>query len=137
MLRGTIICENLSKLAYILLFPTSYSDSNCVQIISPSEIVVEDGCNFGASERLGNVSKEAAKVMASFMDNENLALDEFNTYDVDFKFVCVLTENLNHRAAGYTIDILVYSANSAVWTDVMLSILHLDKMEPSKLEIAQ
>lgn len=98
--------------------------------------MVEDGCNFGATERLGNVSKKPAKVMASFMDNANLALDEFNTHDVDFKFVCMLTENLNHRAAGYAIDVLVYSANSAAWTDVMLNILQLDKMEPTKLEIA-
>lgn len=72
--------------------------------------------------------------MATFMDNVNPALDESNTYDVDFKFVCVLTENLNHRAAGYTIDILVYSANSDSWTDVMLKILQSEKMGPTKLE---
>ena len=72
--------------------------------------------------------------MAAFMDNVNPALDESNLYDVDFKFIRVLTENLNHRAAGYTIDILVYSANSDSWTDVMLKILQTEKMGPTKIE---
>ena len=68
------------------------------------------------------------------MDNVNPALDESNLYDVDFKFVCVLTENLNHLAAGYTIDILVYSANSDSWTDVMLKNLQTEKTKPTKIE---
>ena len=72
--------------------------------------------------------------MAAFMDNVNPALDESNLYDVDFKFIRVLTENLNHRAAGYTIDILVYSANSDSWTDVMLKNLQTEKMGPTKIE---
>ena len=124
----------LLNLTKVTLFSTPLSDSNCVQIIAPSDILVRDACNFEASERLGNVSKEAAKVMSTFMDNMNPALDKSNTYGVDFKFVCVLTENLNHRAVGYTIDILVYSANSDSWTDVMLKILQSEKMGPTKIE---
>ena len=51
-------------------------DSNCVQIVAPSGIVLDEGNSFGPSERLGNVSREVAKVIADFMDNDNIVLDE-------------------------------------------------------------
>lgn len=69
--------------------------------------------------------------MASLMDNH---LDESNVYNVDFEFVCVLTEKLNHTVEGFTINILVYSAHSDVWIDKMFDILKSNKMGPTKLE---
>ena len=67
-----------------------------------------DDCNFEPSERLGNISREAAKVLAEFMDNQNVLLDESNVYGLDYKFVCVLTENLNHTREDFSVVILVY-----------------------------
>jgi hypothetical protein len=78
--------------------------------------------NFGPAERLGNVCREAAKVLSEFMDNRNIHLDEYNEYGVDYKFVCMFTENLNHTKEGWTVLILLYSPNSDAWTDKMLKI---------------
>lgn len=89
--------------------------------------------NFGPSERLGNVSREAAKVLSEFMDNRNAFLDESNIYGVDYKFVCVFTENLNHTKEGFTVVILVYSLNSDAWTDKMVNILKSTKINTTKL----
>jgi hypothetical protein len=91
--------------------------------------------NFGPAERLGNVSREAAKVLSEFMDNRNIHLDEYNVYGVDYKFVCVFTENLNHTKEGWTVVILVYSPNSDAWTDKMLKILKCTKMNTTKLAV--
>ena len=48
---------------------TQKTDDNCVQIVAPDPIVPADNSNFGSSERQGNVSREAAKVLVEFMDN--------------------------------------------------------------------
>jgi hypothetical protein len=93
-----------------------------------------DNSNFEPSERLGNVSREAAKVLAEFMDDRNVSLDESNVYGVDYKFVCMLTENLNHTREGFTVLILVYSPNADSWTDKMLDILKSTKMNTTKLD---
>ena len=94
-----------------------------------------DDCNFEPSERLGNISREAAKVLAEFMDNQNVLLDESSVYGLDYKFVCVLTENLNHTREGFSVVILVYSLNSDSWTDKMLSILNSAKIHTTKLTV--
>ena len=91
-----------------------------------------DDCNFEPSERLGNISREAAKVLAEFMDNQNVLLDESNVYGVDYKFACMLTENLNHTREGF---ILVYSLNSDSWTDKMLNISKTTKIHTAKLTV--
>ena len=84
-------------------------------------------------ERLGNVSREVAAVLADLMDVKNLLLDECNVYDVGFKFVCELAEDTNHKREGFLIRILVYSLNSDLWTKKMFDILKTKKMKALKL----
>lgn len=87
----------------------------------------EANSDFGPSERLGNDSREADKVLSEFIDNNNILLYEFDLYCVDCELVCVLTGNLNHKVEGFTVVILVYSLNSDAWTDIMLNILESTK----------
>ena len=69
------------------------------------------------------------------MDNQNVLLDESNVYGVDYKFVCVLTENLNNTREGFSVVILVSSLNSDSWTDKMLNILNSTKIHTTKLTV--
>ena len=96
-----------------------------------------DNSNFEPSERLGNVSREAAKVLSEFMDDRYISSDESNVYGVDYKFVYMLIENLNHTREGFTVVILVYSPNVDSWTDKMLDILKSTKMNTTKLDICK
>ena len=81
-------------------------------------------------ERLGNVSRAEASVISDFMDGDNLQLDDCNVSSVEFKFVCILLEDTNHRTAGYLIRIVVYSVNSDSWTQKLYDILKEKKMKP-------
>ena len=85
------------------------SDSNCIQIMVlpvlndvPGEVLPP------CAERIGKVAREEAAVLAEFMDN-NLSdsLDDA-TYEIDYKFDCSLSEDLNHKAEGYKIEITLY-----------------------------
>ena len=96
-----------------------------------------DESNFEPSERLGNVSREAAKVLSEFMDNSNVSLDDLNIYGEDYKFVCILTEKLNHTREGYTVVILVYSPNADAWTGKMIYFLKSTKMNTTKLDVCK
>lgn len=135
MHRETIIFTYPSNLIYLFKLPELFTDVNCIQILSPDPVVPAADSNFGPAERLGNVSREAAKVLSEFMDNRNINLDEYNIYGVDYKFVCVFTENLNHTKEGWTVAILVYSANSDAWTDKMVNILKCTKINTIKLAV--
>lgn len=110
------------------------SDCNCVQIIAPVDIMAEGMSNFLPGERLGNISREAASVLADLMDSPFDLLDECNVYDLGFRFVCVLSEKLHHKAEGYTISIIVYSINSDMWTDKLYDILVAKNANPQKLK---
>ena len=105
-----------------------------MQIIAPLDLVADDGNNFQSEERLGNIGRETASVLADLMDFNSDLLDECNLYDVGFRFECVLDEKLHHKAEGYLITILVYSLNSDLWTDKLFQILLSKNVGPIKLE---
>lgn len=90
--------------------------------------------NFQSQERLGNLGRETASVLADLMDFDNDLLDECNVYDVGFRFACVLDEKLHHKTEGYLITILVFSLNSDLWTEKLLQILISKDLRPIKLE---
>ena len=84
------------------------SDSNCIQIMMCADSTDAPGGSSPCAERIGNVAREEAAVLAAFMDNKlSDSLDDA-TYDVDYKFDCSLSEDLNHRAEGYKIKIILY-----------------------------
>lgn len=93
-----------------------------------------EGNNFQFQERLGNLGRETASVLADLMDFDNDLLDECNVYDVGFRFACVLDEKLHHKKEGYLITILVFSLNSDLWTEKLLQILISKDLRPIKLE---
>ena len=93
-----------------------------------------EGNNFQSQERLGNLGRETASVLADLMDFDNDLLDECNVYDVGFRFACVLDEKLHHKNEGYLITILVFSLNSDLWTEKLLQILISKDLRPIKLE---
>ena len=111
----------------------SFTDSKCVQILAPQDTAAVFPANYLLGERLGNVSREVAAVLADLMDIKNLLLDECNVYDVGFKFVCELVEDTNHKREGFLIRILVYSLNSDLWTKKMFDILKTKKIKALKL----
>ena len=105
-----------------------------MQIIAPLDLVADEGNNFQSEERLGNIGRETASVLADLMDFNSDLLDECNLYDVGFRFECVLDEKLHHKAEGYLITILVYSLNSDLWTDNLFQIPLSKNVGPIKLE---
>ena len=75
------------------------------------------------AERIGNVAREEAAVLAEFMDgNLSDSLDDA-IYGVDYKFVCSLSEDLNHKAEGYKIEIILHSNKSGLWAKLIMDIL--------------
>ena len=111
-----------------------FSDSNCIQIMmlpvlndAPGE--VPPPC----AERIGNVAREEAAVLAAFMDNKlSDSLDDA-TYDVDYKFDCSLSEDLNHRAEGYKIKIILYSKKSGLWAKKIIDLLKSMNIDANKV----
>lgn len=93
---------------------------------------MEDGSNFFAAERLGNVNREMASVLSELM-NSQMILDESNMSDVGFRFVCVLTENLHHKVEGFSISIVVNYVNSDLWTEKLIKILKLKNLSSAKV----
>lgn len=51
-------------------------------------------------ERIGNAAKEEAVVLTVFMDNNAIELLHGKVCNEDYKFVCTLIDDLNHKAAG-------------------------------------
>jgi hypothetical protein len=98
------------------------------------DLAAVEGNNFQSQERLGNLGREKASVLADLMDFDNDLLDECNVYDVGFRFACVLDEKLLHKNEGFLITILVFSLNSDLWTEKLLQILISKDLRPIKLE---
>ena len=73
-------CTNANK--HVVL----WTDTNCVQIIAPIDIPSSLPYNYHLGERIGNVSREVALVLASVMDADDLDLPDCNIYNVGFKF---------------------------------------------------
>lgn len=95
----------------------------------PEDTVATSPGNQVAGERIGNIAREEAAVLARFMDdNVDLLTDCYLFYDVDYKFSCTLSENLHHRVEGYTITIIVHSNHADEWTNELINILQSQKL---------
>lgn len=77
-----------------------------------------------------------AQVLAKFMDNLDNQINKRDVYDIDFRFACVLNENLHHRAEGYSIIILVYTEHSNEWTNKFLEMLIAENLQAVRLAAA-
>lgn len=97
------------------------TDSNCIQILAPIDSPPTPPSTYVLGERIGNVSREVALVLASLMDVENVSLPECNAYELGFRFQCQVEEDSHHKAEEY---ITVYSSNSDILTDKMFDILN-------------
>ena len=109
------------------------TDANCIQILAPIDSAPTPPSTYVLGERIGNVSREVALVLASILDFEDVTLPECNVYDLGFRFQCVVDEDSHHKAEGYFVNIIVYSINSDVFTDKMFDILGLNPLRTIKL----
>ena len=98
-------------------------DTNCVQILVPWNAISVPPGNEVPGERVGNIAKEEASVLAEFMDDTVDAFCDSSLYNIDYKFTCILSENLNHKVDGYRVDIIVFTKNCDLWTLKLLQIL--------------
>lgn len=89
--------------------------------------------SYNPGERIGNLSRDVALVLAEFMDMPVLNPEECNNYELDFKFVCTLLDDTNHKKEGFLIVIHLYTTNSDTWSADMFEILKEKKMFPTKL----
>ena len=89
--------------------------------------------SYDLGERIGNVSREVASVLASLMDEDDPNLPDCNIYDIGFKFQCVLLEDTTHRAEGCEISIIVLSDNGSTFTDSLMRLLQSKELEPTKI----
>lgn len=86
------------------------------------------------AERIGNVAREEAAVLTEFMDDNVSELLDYAIHNVDYKFACTLSEDLNHKAAGYKIEIILYSNKSEVWTEKIIELLLSKNIFAIKIE---
>ena len=85
-------------------------------------MLAELPASFNPGECIGNLSRDVALVLAEFMDLPVFNIEECNDYEIDFKFVCVLLDDTNHKKEGFFISILVYTTNSDTWSAECLKI---------------
>ena len=79
--------------------------------------------SYNPGERIANLSRDVALVLAEFMDIPVLNHEECNNYELDFKFVCTLLDDSNNKKEGFLITVLVYTTNSDAWSAEMFEIL--------------
>ena len=53
--------------------------------------------------------------MTEFMDDNVSNLLDYAIHNLNYKFTCALSEDLNHRAEGYKIEIILHSNKSEIW----------------------
>jgi hypothetical protein len=105
-----------------------------VQIIVPEDSVATPPGNQVPGERIGNLAREEAYSIATFMDDKVDLLTNNNLYyAVDFKFSCTLSENFHHRVEGYEIQIIVYSNFHAQWTPLLINTLKAQNLNVVEL----
>ena len=92
-------------------------DTNCVQILVPWNAISVPPGNEVPGERVG------ASVFAEFMDDTIDAFCYSSLYNIDYKFTCILSEDLNHKVDEYRFDIIVFTKNCDLWTLKLLQIL--------------
>ena len=79
--------------------------------------------SYNPGKRIGNLSRDVALVLAECMDRPVLDLEECNNYEIDYKFVCTLFDDTNHKKKGFLIIFEVYTTNSEAWCADMFEIL--------------
>lgn len=89
--------------------------------------------SFDPSERIGNVSRDAAQIMSEYMDKGKELVDDNDIYGKTFLSVCRLREDTNHTRGGYAIDIIVLSINADAWTDLFIEVLEKKNLNCIKL----
>ena len=106
------------------------TDANCIQILAPADSLPSPPSTYVLGERIGNVSREVALVLASLMDFDDACLPECNAYNLGFRFECIIEEDSHHKAEGYFVNIIVFSINSDIFTDKMYDILNTKGLNP-------
>ena len=104
-------------------------DSNCIQVLAPSEEAAVLPANYLSGEQLCHVSRDVALVLSLFMDTPPMYINDLNKYGVGFYFKCVLLEDSNHREDGFRTKIIVHSVNSDSWTDEIIETLKNNKIK--------
>lgn len=99
------------------------TDSNCVQIMMSSATAESSEGTPACAERIGNVAREEAAILTEFMDDHVSDFLDYAIHNVDYKFACTLSEDLNHKAAGYKIEIILNSNKSEVWIEKIIELL--------------
>ena len=85
-----------------------------MQIIAPADKESVPPSTYALGERISNVSREIALVLASSMDFDDASLPECNVYNVGLKYQRILVDDSNHRAEGFDVNIVVFSINSDI-----------------------
>ena len=121
-------CDNLIDENFVFV------DPNCIQILAPTEIRPDKGDNFAPGQHMGHVSKDCASILAHLMDEgyrcESVVGDDY-AYLSGFVVVCTLSStNSNRSAAGYPIDIVFFSNNSAKWVHCLADFLRSSNFVP-------
>ena len=104
-----------------------------MQIIAPADKESVPPSTYALGERISNVSREIALVLASSMDFDDASLPECNVYNVGFRFQCILVTNSHHKAEGYDVNIIVLSINSDSFTDKMMDLLNSKGLVPHRI----
>lgn len=100
----------------------------------PEDSVATPPGNQVPGERIGNIAREEAASLATFMDdNIHLLTDNNYFYAIDYKFFCILSENLHHRVEGYDIQIIVYSNHPDQWTQELINVLRAQNLNAVQL----
>ena len=86
--------------------------------------------SYNPGERIGNLSRDVALVLAEFMDMPVLNLEECDNYELDFKFICTLIDDTNQKKEGFLINVQVYTNNSDAWSTDMFESLKRKKNVP-------
>ena len=110
-------------------------DANNVMILAPADVAPIIPANYESEERIGNLCKEHAKILARYMDSGSFSLDctkyDCNVYSEGFIFTCTLLENTNHAAFGYAVRINVCTQNSKVWIESIFDDLFKNDLNPT------
>ena len=105
--------------------------------MTPVDVPCEEPSSYIPGERVGNLDRLHAKILAPFMDDGTPILTECNVYDEGYKFACRLESCTNHSFEGYPIFVVVYSINSDLWTNSLFALLDAFELNPTKLNPAE
>lgn len=101
--------------------------------MTPAEKPCIEPNSYIPGERVGNLDRMHAKILAPLMDGGTRNQTEYNMYDVGFTFACRLESCTNHTCEGYQLFVIVYTVNSDLWTDSLFDFLHASGLNPSEL----